>query len=129
MTVRVVTIQEVTLLKHFDIIDIDEDEELISDGNLPKDSCLVQYFNSIHERLSKEYSRGTFWIEPMSPFFAMKKSSNVVSLYQPRVFLSVPHLLTPNGLQDLKCFTCDSKSETKGYNKDPYARRVVDLYK
>lgn len=120
----------------------DENEDFISD-TLPKESFLNQYFDSIQERLKEdnrvlgkpaEYVRGTFWIEPMLPFFALKNKMDLTELYKPRVFLWAPHHLTANGLQDLRCpkvksngEKCNAKLSTKGYNKNPYARRIVDL--
>ncbi|KAI8332327.1 hypothetical protein BD560DRAFT_441080 [Blakeslea trispora] len=113
-------------------LDLDEDlEEFVSD-NLPEDSHLSTYFESAQVRLSKEsypskYARGTFWIEPMMSYFILKKNKKVESLYQPRIFLWIPHLLTEEGLKGLHCPSCDSRIETKEFNRQPHARRIVNL--
>lgn len=115
--------------------DEDEDEDKDKDkAEAPaEDSFLYNYFESLQTRLShkkhpSEYERGTFWIQPMQPFFDMNKHHKSVNyLYQPRVFLWLPHLLVNNGFRDLKCPTCKSNLELIGYDKKPHARRVVDL--
>ncbi|OBZ87400.1 hypothetical protein A0J61_04570 [Choanephora cucurbitarum] len=72
--------------------DLEEDtEEFISDS-LPEESVISLYLESIQNRLSREdypseYARGTFWIEPMMPFFMLKKNKKVESLYHPRGLL------------------------------------------
>ena len=112
--------------------DLEEDtEEFISDS-LPEESVISLYLESIQNRLSREdypseYARGTFWIEPMMPFFMLKKNKKVESLYHPRVFLWIPHLLLSEGLAAIHCPCCKSKMETKGFNKQPHARRIVDI--
>ncbi|KAI9358475.1 hypothetical protein BD770DRAFT_73423 [Pilaira anomala] len=65
----------------------------------------------------------------MMTFFALK-AKNLDYLYRPRVFLRIPHLLINNGLESLRCprTDCNKKLETKGYNKKPHARRIVNLF-
>ncbi|CEP08288.1 hypothetical protein [Parasitella parasitica] len=113
----------------------DEGEEDNSD-RLPENSYLKTYFEDLQARLARgkcpaEYERGTFWIEPLNPFFALKNGRPVNTLYQPRVFLWLPHYLLESGLnnkvKNLKCHKCKSSLEIKGFNKDPHARRIVDL--
>lgn len=79
-----------------DIVE-DPNEEVFEDvtdiaDSLPKNSILFSYFESLQARLvaepfPSEYDRGTFWIEPMAPFFAFRENRNVDYLYKPRVFL------------------------------------------
>lgn len=78
------------------------------------------YFSRLQERLRrekvpKEYSLGTFWVVP--------DNTDPSSRYLPKVFLWLPHLLVSEPIQ---C-SCGARLESKGYNKDPHARRVVDL--
>ncbi|OBZ85966.1 hypothetical protein A0J61_05984 [Choanephora cucurbitarum] len=94
----------------------DAEEEFISDS-LPEDSFLISYFHEI---------QSTFWIELMMPYF-MLENKKVESFYRPRILLWTPHLLTEERLGGLKCSSCNSKMETKGFNRNPHARRIVDL--
>ena len=61
-------------------------------------------------------------------YFALKRGEKAEYLYRPRVFLWIPHVLIPNGLEGIRCPKCYYKCQTAGYNKNPHARRVVDLY-
>jgi hypothetical protein len=92
------------------------------------DTIRHKYFLRIQEKLRQKlispYENGTFWINPPEPFFHLKKSSDPDALYYPRVFLWKPHLLTDI---KLSCECCSSPLESKGYNKDPCARRIIDL--
>ncbi|KAG2212725.1 hypothetical protein INT47_000702 [Mucor saturninus] len=112
-------------------VEENEVEDFITDI-LPRGSYLASYFEKIQARLSteeypSEYERGTFWIEPMMSYFIHKNNKKIEDIYQLRVFLWIPHLLIDEKLAGLCCPTCDSKIETKGYNKLPHARRIVDL--
>ncbi|KAI8334041.1 hypothetical protein BD560DRAFT_414762 [Blakeslea trispora] len=71
---------------------VDQEEEFVSDS-LPQDSFLISYFQKIQSRLCQEdcpseYSRGTFWIEQMMPYFMLKKKKKIESFYQPRFICS-----------------------------------------
>lgn len=116
-----------------------EDEEWYNDENIvdedngyqeASDGTLQQYFSLLQDRLSRqeyprEYSNGTFWINPPAPFFILKKSNLDPSrLYYPRVFLWLPHHLIQG---KLRCPACNHSLENKGFNKNPHARRVVDI--
>ncbi|KAF7720604.1 hypothetical protein EC973_007053, partial [Apophysomyces ossiformis] len=110
-----------------------EDENILDDDTgyrEAQDGVLERYFLSIQNRLSQErypteYSLGTFWISPRSPFFALRNNAlDPDMLCHPRVFLWIPHLLVE---KRLRCPTCHHPLETKGYNKNPYARRVIDI--
>ncbi|KAI7878129.1 uncharacterized protein EV154DRAFT_606504 [Mucor mucedo] len=101
---------------------------------LPENSVLTEYFENLQIRLTNEgypseYNNGTFWIEPMMTFFALQSKKEINYLYRPRVFLWIPHLLLNKGLGRLRCTknNCNKKLETKGYNKKPHARRIVDI--
>ena len=145
-----------------DEANLNEDEEDISDdtsenqsGSLTtavkKKQFVHKYFLSIQSRvveetkeddnkLPSEYRRGTFWILPPDPFFALHNPTteilalredesfdyDPVMLYLPKVFLWIPHLLVDDRL---KCThpNCSGKLKSNGYPKDPPARRVVDL--
>ncbi|KAL0142930.1 hypothetical protein V8B55DRAFT_1560346 [Mucor lusitanicus] len=108
-----------------------EDNDVIED--LPVNSKHKAFFESIHARLRNngcpvEYDRKTFWVEPVDAYFAMKnKIDPSESLYQPRVFLWLPHHLLPFKFQSLRCPKCKASVKGKGFNKDPHARRIVDL--
>lgn len=108
-----------------------EDNDVIED--LPVNSKHKAFFESIHARLRNngcpvEYDRKTFWVEPVNAYFAMKnKIDPSESLYQPRVFLWLPHHLLPFKFQSLRCPKCKASVKGKGFNKDPHARRIVDL--
>lgn len=89
-------------------------------GSLPPESLLCKYFEKIQERLKlenkpSEYKRGTFWIEPMPPFFALKENKQNGYLYRSWYFSWIPHHLNDNGLEVLRCtrLDCDSKLENK----------------
>lgn len=132
-------VDESNLAEEVEETDEEEEEDSINEeleesfgADIPSDSVLDQYFEELQLRLQSEnvpaeYENGTFWIVPMMPFFALKKKLNVEYLYRPRVFLWVPHLLTPLGLNGLHCSECNSSLENKDYNKKPRARRIVDL--
>ncbi|KAI7887063.1 uncharacterized protein EV154DRAFT_485029 [Mucor mucedo] len=103
---------------------------------LPENSVLTEYFENLQIRLTNEgypseYNNGTFWIEPMMTFFALQSKKEINYLYRPRVFLWIPHLLLNKGLGRLRCTknNCNKKLETKGYNKKPHARRIVDMFR
>ncbi|KAL9536874.1 hypothetical protein MBANPS3_012294 [Mucor bainieri] len=110
--------------------------ESSSSTTIPK-AVLENYFDKIQTRLlsepyPSEYSRGTFWITPKMPFFAIKDKLDVDHIYLPKVFLWVPHLLIPGGMSALRCPDCklkgcNSRMENMGYNKKPHARRIVDM--
>lgn len=111
--------------------DMDDTAEYEGDSYLPKHSLTSQYLRNLQIRVSKEqrpqeYKQGTFWVNPPSPFFSLEQIK-WSQLYQPRVFLWMPHLLI--GDQKLKCKTCNSRSPLNlhGWSSDPYARRVVDI--
>ncbi|KAI7896231.1 uncharacterized protein EV154DRAFT_492751 [Mucor mucedo] len=106
------TEQDILLDDHVDSVETEEVEE-------NEESYLASCFEKIQARLSaeeypSEYERGTFWIEPMMCYFIHKNNKKIEDIYQPR-------------LAGLCCPTCDLKIETKGYNKLPHARRIVDL--
>jgi hypothetical protein len=119
----------------------DEEDEEKDEGSINPEEAdnspgtagvLTDYFEQIHERLKKlkkgerpaEYMRGTFWIEPMLPFFALEKKLDPRQLYLPRMFLWMPHLLTP---EKLKFPFCSHDLGIKGFNTDPQARRIIDI--
>lgn len=93
---------------------------------------MERYFRSIQKRLveqdlPEEYAKGTFWVEPPSPYFALRQNPlDPTMLYRPRVFLWMPHLLVENRL---RCPQCNANLENKGFNKCPPARRVFDIDK
>jgi hypothetical protein len=111
-----------------------EDEGEDEEETIKKDSVLFKYFEAVQSELRSQdyptvYKNGTFWIEPTNPFFALRKNrGSVIDLYKPRIFLWKPHDLLPGKLSDLGCPTCNSRLKTNGYDKDPHARRVVDLH-
>ncbi|KAI7875757.1 uncharacterized protein EV154DRAFT_606811 [Mucor mucedo] len=124
------TEHDISLDDHVDSVETEEVEEnevedFITDI-LPRGSEKIQARLSTEEYPS-EYERGTFWIEPMMSYFIHKNNKKIEDIYQPRVFLWIPHLLIDEKLAGLCCPTCDSKIETKGYNKLPHARRIADL--
>ncbi|KAI9249771.1 hypothetical protein BDA99DRAFT_217405 [Phascolomyces articulosus] len=130
-------------VEHMDPPDIEGDPIIIEDGddNVENDEnyneapFLKTYFSEVQKRVlksfngkqrnePKEYANKSFWIEPPSPFFALRIGhSNPTELYKPRIFLWVPHLLAS---KPLKC-TCKSTMVVKSFNDKPHARRVVDI--
>jgi hypothetical protein len=105
------------------------DEAPSNDTSAIVDSVFTTYFKSLQARLSRETlaneenQRKTFWIEPPSPYFSLRvRSRDPNPLYLPRVFVWRPHLR-----QNLKCRFCPGTLAVKGWNKNPYARRVADL--
>ncbi|CEP11895.1 hypothetical protein [Parasitella parasitica] len=109
---------------------IDEEEDM---DNLPDGTDLTIYFEELQSRLAREgfpseYTKETFWIEPVNSFFALMKCKSNKALYRPRVFLWLPHHLLANKMKDLQCPKCNNRSlEVKGFNKNPHARKIVDL--
>ena len=112
---------------------VDSEEDLVE----VESTALKTYFEGLQERFKNdvkekgmpaEYSRGTFWIDPPAPFFAFENQDVVdpTKLYYPRVFLWHPRLLLPKE-KKLRCPICCSEMGLKGYNKDPHARRVLDV--
>ncbi|KAG2192557.1 hypothetical protein INT47_012781 [Mucor saturninus] len=102
--------------------------------NLTRNSALFQYFEKVQSDLSKTkypppYSSKTFWIRPMDTYFAIQLKSPLSELYKPDIFLWHPHHLLQNGYKDLKCISeqCSGNVTSKGYYKDPHARRAVGL--
>lgn len=92
-------------------------------------SRLTDYFRKIQERFVsqkkiEEYERGICWVEPPDPIFSLRKKLEPTPLYSPMVFIWAPHLLVD---ELLVCPDCGRKLGIKGWNKDPYARRVIDL--
>ncbi|KAG2193510.1 hypothetical protein INT47_004745 [Mucor saturninus] len=95
------TEHDILLDDHVDSVETEEVEEnevedFITDI-LPRGSYLASYFEKIQARLSteeypSEYERGTFWIEPMMSYFIHKNNKKIEDIYQPRVFLWIPHL-------------------------------------
>jgi hypothetical protein len=117
-----------------DSIDMAEEDE--SEPDIPSHSELHKYFKSIQARVSAEktpyeYKNGTFWVQPPSPFFALRQQLDPTRLYEPLIFLWLPHLLIDQ--QKLKCPYCKSSTgqsanlKSHGWNSHPCARRVVDL--
>ncbi|KAG2226008.1 hypothetical protein INT45_002474 [Circinella minor] len=47
----------------------------------------------VSEKYPAEYSRGTFWVRPKDPYFALLDDLNLNGLYYPHIFLWLPHLL------------------------------------
>ncbi|OBZ82605.1 hypothetical protein A0J61_09343, partial [Choanephora cucurbitarum] len=112
--------------------DLEEDIEEFISVSLPEESATSLYLESIQNRLSREdypsvYARGTFWIEPMMPFFMLKKNKKIEFLHHLQVFLWIPHLLLSEWLAAIHCPCCKSKMETKEFNKQPHARKIVDI--
>jgi hypothetical protein len=104
-----------------------ENEETTAPNATP--SVLSAYLQKLQNRLSKEKGkededrRGTFWIDPPSPFFSLKRTVlDPDHLYLPRVFVWRPHLH-----QELTCKYCGNVLRVKGWEKRPHARRIVDL--
>lgn len=132
--------EEIEELDDENIVNLDDDEDIELDqtefeaidniaGSLPEDSVVSNYLEGIYNRLKggnepAEYQKKTFWVHHESPSFAISKKTKPDSLYIPRVFIWLPHYIK----KDLKCPTCSSKLEIKGYNTEPRARRVIDLH-
>ena len=79
----------------------------------------------VSEKYPAEYNRGTFWVRPKDPYFALLDDLNPNGLYYPRIFLWLPHLLLEKLGKTLKCPTCNYDLKSKGYTDKP--RRVVDI--
>ena len=73
--------------------------------------------------MPEEYMRGTFWTQKQNPSFILKKGADPSELYHPRTFIWLPDLLKYN----LKCPTCSSGIESKGFDKNSKARRIIDI--
>jgi len=81
------------------------------------------------------YMKGTFWVRPHDPYFAMTKSAQSVdglnpnTLYYPTVFVWLPHLLdlSPLRCKNVECQQKNCVLTVKGWNDNPVARRVVAL--
>ncbi|KAK4510790.1 uncharacterized protein ATC70_005223 [Mucor velutinosus] len=105
--------------------------------DLPLNTQHRDFFESLCARLHEdgrpvEYDRNTFWVEPVNPYFALLKKIPAKEepskrLYQPRVFLWLPHHLLPHRSKSLECPKCKSPLKSKGFNKGSHARRIVDL--
>lgn len=103
------------------------------ESSLPLDSEVSKYHESIQQRLGEnnknknnppeEYLRGVFWTQKRSPSFILAKSADPSELYHPRTFIWLPDHLKEN----LKCPTCGSGIESKGFDKKSKARRIIDL--
>jgi hypothetical protein len=105
------------------------------------------YLLQLKESLSRElalhqmplcYLQGHFWIRPQEPYFAMRASLvspdgvKPYSLYQPTVFLWLPHLLDDIVLTCKNSDCCHYALKTKpltvkSWNDKPIARRVIGL--
>ncbi|KAI8136691.1 hypothetical protein BJV82DRAFT_704693 [Fennellomyces sp. T-0311] len=119
---------------HYEESDEEEDKGEDEDVNgnpdaAPKDSPISKYLSQIQADLREQeylevYKNGGFWILPPMPFFALKKKLDPTTCYLPRVFLWIPHILVH---KRLSCPECKVNLRTKGYNKTPYARHVIDL--
>lgn len=105
----------------------DEDDEF----DEKEDSYITGYLAKIQDSFVKGekpeiYKQGTFWYPRKMPSFALSDTAkiNPEVLYEPRVFIWLPHYLTT---EHLKCPDCGSKLNADGYTKDPRARRITDL--
>jgi hypothetical protein len=130
------------LREHSDNLSTNEAE-----GDVPISGIVQTYFLELKERLTREialhkmpvcYQQGHFWIHPIEPYFAMREAHlspdglTPYSLYQPTVFIWLPHLLEDTILmcqnQECKHYKLSTKPLTgKGWNDKPIARRVVTL--
>ena len=114
-----------------------------SEPNVPISGIVQTYFLELKERLSREialhkmplcYQQGHFWIRPIESYFSMCKALlspdglAPYSLYQPIVFLWLPHLLLDDTVLTCQNDGCRHKPLTvKGWNDKPIACRVVTL--
>jgi hypothetical protein len=73
-----------------------------------------------------EYHRGTFWLNPPLPCFALQGEADPNQLYLPRVCIWFPYHLT-KAKEDLKCPTCGEVLQSKGISSDPIARKIIDI--
>ena len=102
-----------------------------SNDNVTEIAGVIQKYLSdvqkriVSEKYPAEYNRGTFWVRPKDPYFALLDDLNPNGLYYPRIFLWIPHLLLEKLGKTLKCPTCNSDLKSKGYTDKP--RRVVDI--
>ncbi|KAG2220944.1 hypothetical protein INT45_010697, partial [Circinella minor] len=113
-----------------------EDDKTVEDDSIDyvEAPILTEYFEKLQNRIVKDGKQGpqeydqkhnTFWIEPPSPYFALYSGpADPKKLYYPRVFLWSPHRLVTTVL---KCPDCRQKLNSKGFNTNPRARRVVDI--
>ncbi|KAG2215881.1 hypothetical protein INT45_006788 [Circinella minor] len=113
-----------------------EDDKTVEDDsiNYVEAPILTEYFEKLQNRIVKDGKQGpqeydqkhnTFWIEPPSPYFALYSGpADPKKLYYPRVFLWSPHRLV---ITVLKCPDCRQKLNSKGFNTNPRACRVVDI--
>ncbi|KAG2216099.1 hypothetical protein INT45_001361 [Circinella minor] len=113
-------------------------ENKLKSYNERNNGVLANYFSSIVNRIKvkdngypSEYRRGTFWVEPKAPFFALREQNllNPTPLYYPRVFLWLPHLLIDKPLSCSEPGCKEIKLDYKGFFSDPCARRVVDMHR
>ncbi|CAO3633294.1 unnamed protein product [Mucor hiemalis] len=88
-------------------------------GSVPVDSLIDKYLAKIQLNLkdgtiTKEFVKSNFWIHPKASSFILSENKKIdpLSLCLPRVFLWFPHYLQNN----LRCPTCNSKFEVKGFN-------------
>jgi hypothetical protein len=130
------------LREHSDNLSTNEAE-----GDVPISGIVQTYFLELKECLTREialhkmpvcYQQGHFWIHPIEPYFAMREAHlspdglTPYSLYQPTVFIWLPHLLEDTILmcqnQECKHYKLSTKPLTgKGWNDKPIACRVVTL--
>ena len=116
--------------------------------DLPPAGAVEAYLASVKDKVVQElngnalpliYQSGSFWIHPPDAYFGLSNSTKSsgglapLPLYQPRVFVWLPHLLDRQSILTCQNHECsyykDSKHPLtfKAWNDNPVARRVVDI--
>ncbi|KAF5382655.1 hypothetical protein D9615_003032 [Tricholomella constricta] len=104
----------------------------------------ADYLRGVVEKLKAEikssgkpacYQKGTFWIRPRDPLFALHTTKNSETGYSPTelyhlpIFVWLPEWL-PGRPDYLRCSRCPGKHHLvrNGWNSNPIARRVRDMH-
>ena len=116
--------------------------------DLPPAGVVDSYFGSVKNNIQGElngnalplcYQNGSFWVYPPDPYFGLHDSAKSAGgleptkLYQPKVFVWLPHLLDRQSILTCQNHECHYYKNTehpltfKSWNNDPIACRVVDI--
>ncbi|KAI8983661.1 hypothetical protein BDB01DRAFT_835291 [Pilobolus umbonatus] len=104
----------------YDVAEADiMNEEMEMDLTAPCESARSKAFDK---------SKGVLWMPKEQDEVAFAISGNTCpdNLYEPDVFIWLPHLLFGRGFKKIACPECRSDKITiKGYNDEPFARRII----
>ncbi len=125
-----------------------EDLSGIDFDDLPPAGVVEAYIASLKDKIVHElegnalplcYQNGSFWIHPSDSYFGLQSSTKSseglapMSLYHPRVFIWLPHLLDRQSILTCQNHECTFYKDVshpltfKAWNDNPIAHRVIDL--